>query len=452
MRRTMIGALAALAVSSCWSDDAIPVPDASAGPPPVTLAAGDCTLQVDAAAQRITLLRGPTVLLDFPSDSLELGTVSALDDTVNYDPYELVVPTALDPPPDGLTWLAPSAMRVSSATSTAIDVALTYPQGTTATLHLTAPLPGSFKAQLTPAAAPAGSPPVAYFRLRPRADATEGFYGLGETFGEVNQRGQVRAMQLEIDTSTESGYNNEHVPIPFLVGTTGWGLFVESPFPGVFAVATDSASIVDVIFGTGLSSGQGLSFHLFGEQHPLDVTRHYYEVTGFPRLPARWALGPWVWRHVPDEAHAESDLQTLRSLDLATTGYWADDTVATAVQTFDWEPTAFPTPSALVDDAHALGFGFALWHTPYLDKKAAATATLRATATASGYYPKVAGIPLNSWGTLIDFTNPAAYSWWKGLLEPYAAGRGRGLEARLRRGRGARADQRTQRVGVLRRE
>ena len=60
-------------------------------------------------------------------------------------------------------------------------------------------------------------------------------------------------------------------------------------------------NIVEATFGTGLRSGDGLTFHLFGERHPLDLTRHYYEVTGFPRLPARWALGPWVWRHVEDQ-------------------------------------------------------------------------------------------------------------------------------------------------------
>ena len=48
---------------------------------------------------------------------------------------------------------------------------------------------------------------MAYFRLRPRAAADEGFYGLGEYYDDVNHRGKVRSMQLEIDPSIESGYN-----------------------------------------------------------------------------------------------------------------------------------------------------------------------------------------------------------------------------------------------------
>jgi len=415
MRRPTIGAclLAGLALPGCWSDD-----DSAFARPPARLTAGAFTVRVDPDALDVALLGGDTVLLDFPADGLLLGTVPALDDTVNYDPYPLEVPTALDPPPDGLTWLAPTRMTIVSASSVAISVAVTYPGGTTAILGLEAPLAGSFRATLTPGA---GGAAVAYFRLRPRVDRTEGFYGLGEAFDDVNQRGKVRAMQLEIDTSTESGYNNAHAPIPFLVGTRGWGLFVESPYPGVFAVGNQSDDLVEVTFGTGLGSGGGLAFHLFGEASPLDITRHYYEVTGFPRLPARWALGPWVWRHVTDQASAVADLQALRDLDLADTGYWADDTVGTAVETFDWDASRFPAPAVLLQQAHDLGYGFALWHTPYLDTKAPATAALRATAKASGYYPPVTGIPLNPFGTLLDLTNPKAYAWWQGLLGAYPA-------------------------------
>jgi alpha-D-xyloside xylohydrolase len=413
MRRTSLLA-ATLALAGCAADDPLTIPPA----PPVTLQAGDFTLQVDVATRDIALVQGQTVLLDFPADALQLGTVTALDDTVNYDPTSLVVPNVLQPPPAGLTFVSPETISIATAESSGITLALTFPGGGAASLQITAPLPGSFSLVLQPAP---GGPPVAYFRLRPHAGATEGFYGLGESYAGVNQRGRVRSMQLEIDGSTESGYNNEHVPIPFVLGTRGWGLFVESPFPGVFAVATEADDVIDATFGTGLRSTDGLTFHLFGEAHPLDLTRHFYEVTGFPRLPARWGLGPWVWRHVANQAAGLADFQTLRDLDLPTTGYWLDDGYFTAVGSFDWNAQNFPAPQTLVDQAHALGYGVALWHSPYLDKSATATAALRATATTKGYYPPVAGLPLNPFGTLIDFTNPAAYAWWQGLVEGYTA-------------------------------
>ncbi|MCC6551856.1 MAG: glycoside hydrolase family 31 protein [Polyangiaceae bacterium] len=236
----------------------------------------------------------------------------------------------------------------------------------------------------------------------------------------MNHRGKVRAMQIELMPEIESSYNEAHVPVPFVIGTRGWGLFVECPFPGAFAVAAEEDDLIEATFGTGVSSKDGLRFHLFGADHPLDVTRLYYEVTGFPRLPARWALGPWIWRdESEDQAEVESDINMIRDLDLAATGYWIDRPYATGVNTFDFEAARFPDPQAMIDGAHALGFRVALWHTPYLDEQDPATEALREEAEANGYYPPVGGVNLNKWGTPIDLTNPEAYAWWQDLVRRY---------------------------------
>ncbi len=391
-------------------------PEADGGVTAV-LTAGDHELRVDAAGLDVKLTRGGEVLLDLSADALQLGTVTKLDDGTNYDPTPLVIAQILNPPPADLRWLSPEKLAVSKQGKTSIDVALTYPEGKRATLHLEASAGDRFRATFTP---DKDGAPVAYLRLRPRADAKEAFYGLGEHYDSVNQRGKVRPMQLEIDTSNESGYNEVHVPIPFVIGTRGWGLFVESPYPAVFSVATEHDDLVDAMFGTGLASTEGLTFHLFGAAHPLDVTKLYYDVTGYPRLPARWALGPWVWRDEnKDQAQAAGDLETMRSLDLPATGYWVDTPYESAVGSFDWKPSQFPDPQALVDEAHDLGFRVALWHVPVMDEKADATQAYRDEATQKGYYPKVTGISLNPWGKLIDLTNPDAASWWQGLLHHY---------------------------------
>ena len=138
-------------------------------------------------------------------------------------------------------------------------------------------------------------------------------------------------MQLEV-TNLESSNNEAHVPVPFVTGTTGWGLFVESPFAGSFDMASASDDRVEAVFATvgDLPDDvpETLTFHLFAAEHPLDVTKHYYDVTGYPRLPGRWALGPWIWRDEnDDQAQVENDLDTIRDLDLATTAYWIESTV-----------------------------------------------------------------------------------------------------------------------------
>ncbi len=381
--------------------------------------AGAFTLRVDPNTRDLALLRGEALLLDFPVDALELGAVPAIDDATNYDPYAIYAPTALHPAPNGLEWLSLSALEIGEKSADKIALALTFRGDKHATLHIETTRAGSFTAVLTPESAGAA---VAFVRLRPRVSSTEGFYGLGEYFDDVNHRGKLRAMQIEIDPELESGYNEAHVPVPFLLGTKGWGLYVDSPFPGVFAVATEKDDRVEATFGPGAKTTEGFTFHLFGAEHPLDLTARYYDIAGYPRLPARWALGPWIWRDEnEDQAQVLADVQAIRDLDLATTGYWIDRPYATAVNTFDFEAARFPDPKAMVDTMHDLGLRTALWHTPYLDEKSPDTKALRDEATAQGYYPTAVGVLLNKWGKPVDLTNEKAFAWWQQQLGAYTA-------------------------------
>jgi alpha-D-xyloside xylohydrolase len=405
-RAPLVPALAAL----CACSSATPSP-------PAQLTAGDALLDVAGGAREITLSRGGTTLLRFPADAFVLGTVDALDDAQSYDPYwlEPEAPIHLTPPA-GLTWR--SVVRAAAIPSNPgeVTVMLGFEGGVTARLVVAAAAPGRFTARLTPDTPPAGMA-VAYVRLRARADAAEGFYGLGDAADDVNQRGKLRPMQMEFDANLESQDNEAHVPIPLLIGTRGWGLFVASTRVGLFDVARAEPDLVQVTYGTGDASGEGLAFHLFAAAHPLDVTKLYYDVTGLPLLPAPWALGPWIWRdETTGQAQVESDIATLRALDLATSAIWIDRPYASAVNTFDFDPARYTDPAAMIATAHANGLRVALWSTPYLET---AAEPLRGQAEAAGYFPPVTGILLNKWGKPIDFTNPDAYAFWQGLIHRY---------------------------------
>lgn len=383
----------------------------------VSLAAGAYSVRVSADDLELGLTRGDDTLLRFPVDALQLGAVNELSDSVNYDPYPILVPGPLSRQPDGLRWLSVTRAELVSGSADAFELALQYDEAKKATLRVQALAAGRFRLSLTPSQ---DGVPVALIRLRPRAGAQEGFYGLGEYLDDVNHRGKTRAMQLEIDGSLESGYNEAHVPVPLLIGTRGWGMFVESRYPGMFAVATEADDLVDAAFGTGAASKDGLVVYLFGAEHPLDVTKQYYDVTGQPALPARWALGPLVWRdESKDQSEVETDLATMRELDLPASAVWIDRPYATGVNTFDFEQAKFPDPQAMIDKAHALGFRMGLWHTPYLDESDPGTQPLRDEATQAGYYPPKTGLLLNHWGKPIDLTNPDAYAWWQALIRRY---------------------------------
>jgi alpha-D-xyloside xylohydrolase len=166
-----------------------------------------------------------------------------------------------------------------------------------------------------------------------------------------------------------------------------------------------------------VDTADGLRFHWYSADHPLDVTRHYYATTGAVRLPAPWALGPWLWRDESrDQAEVEADIATLRALDLATSGIWIDRPYATGVNTFDFDPAKYEDPSALIARAHAAGLRVALWHTPYADPESAPD--FYAVADSQGYFPPAAPPPF-TWSLPLDFTNPDARAWWQQWIDAY---------------------------------
>ncbi len=341
--------------------------------------------------------------LRWPLSSFSVGVVSAIDPALSYDPWW--TDTAVNWHP-----------AVSSARTGPAEWLFDHGDGISSALSVVSDGPTRFSLTWVPS-----GDGVAYLRLAPRTSTTEAFYGLGEWFDRPDHRGQRRAMQVEIDVGVESLYNEVHVPIPFLVGTEGWGLFVDDRHPSVFDVASQASDLLEVTVGLGPDGPNGLQFHLFGRDRALDVTRDFHAVTGSPKLPAPWAWGPLLWRDENvDQAEVEADLTTVRELDLAASGVWVDRPYATGVNTFDFSTTQFPDPAGMITMAQDLGFRMGLWHTPYVSETEAAD--LHETAQTQGYFaPERPDLVLNGWGTPIDFSNPAAMSWWQDNLEAYEA-------------------------------
>ncbi|PKN55479.1 MAG: hypothetical protein CVU56_21060 [Deltaproteobacteria bacterium HGW-Deltaproteobacteria-14] len=384
---------------------------------------GDFIRISDDATALITLHRtGDSAPVRVGLAGLVLGVVPELDEGRVYDPWYLepgVFLYQLYAPLDGLTWHTATAVdgvEVDPDGQHAV-VRLTFGELGAGALDITRAAAGRFDLRWTAPTITDGVP--VFFRLIASVSAAERYYGLGEHFDHVQHRGTRRAMQLEA-AETESGYNEAHVPIPLLIGTDAWGLYVDSRRPGVFDVAATAADELRVTYGLGAGHADGLRFHLFAAEHPLDITRFYYDLTGAPGDVPAWAFGPWIWRdEVDDQAAVEADLQTLRDLDLATTGYWIDRPYASAVNSFDFLPANYPDPAAMMQKARDLGFAMALWHTPYLDPGDPATADAYDAAEAAGYFAPVMGTALARWGPPIDFTNPDAVSYWRSGLAAY---------------------------------
>ena len=397
-----------------------------AGTPPVgsaSILVGPPRYHVEVASngRAITLRRGADALLVLGTDAFQAGVVDALDESASYDPFALEGRES----EAGVTFRAPVAFRAEGGTSAAA-ITLDFGDGLGAQVEIRDAGDGAFTFDFTPDVSPAGGPAMAILRMRARTsgDPNEGFYGLGEWEDSVDHRGKLRAMQIEPDLELESANNEAHVPMPFLIGTHGWAMFVESRRVGAFDVARKDPAAVEATFAIAsrtVPSGapDRVRLWLFGADAAIDLIRGCYRVTGKARIPPPWALGPWIWRDESrDQKEIEEDVATIRRLDLATSGIWIDRPYASAVNTFDFDPTKFSDAPAMIAKAHSAGLRVALWTTPYLE---GAAEPLRSDATSKGFFPPQNGIPLNKWSPPVDLTNAAAMTFWTGLATRYTS-------------------------------
>ncbi len=405
----------------------VPVPTAGA----VTLTAGQASLVVDRDGRRLTLGWAGAARTKLDLNKLRVGRVKTWDPDWNYAPDDLA-----GNGPDGLSWLHVTTAEwtphvlAGGITGVTLLLHLADDKGVSGPDYQLAIEPradGDFRATLQPADAQlnddlthdkvATDTPV-YVDLRAQVPASERFYGLGEYFDTPQHRGKVRHMQIVIDTSIDAGYNEAHVPIPLLIGTRGWGLFVEDRHPGIWDVAAAQADEVQALF-----AHHQTTFWLFAAAQPIEITGHYTSITGANVLPAKWAFGSLIWRNEnKDTAEVLTDMQAIRDNDLAISGMWLDRPFDVAVNNFGFDPKKFPDPKALVDGVHAKGMRMGEWSTPYLDPGPGnPKAAHRDEAVQKGYFVTTplgnAETKLSQWGAPIDLTNPDALAFWKSLVK-----------------------------------
>lgn len=266
--------------------------------------------------------------------------------------------------------------------------------------------------------------PTALVRVSLASD--DGFYtGLGERFGHVGARGQIVPMQLEIDAKFESATNDAHVPVPLLVSSKGYGVFVESRESGAFDVASTDAGTVTATF-----EGKAESVWFFFARDPLQVIAEYMQHVGLPRVLPRWALGPFYWRNTWDsQQQMIDDAIMMRNLHIPDTTMWIDNPWQTSYDTSVPDPARFPDPNGLMGELAALGYRVMFWSEPYLEKPGTGpddeARELYAQAAAQpdllvhlkdGSILAAPGSDEKLQFGMIDFTTSAGRDFWAGLV------------------------------------
>lgn len=277
-------------------------------------------------------------------------------------------------------------------------------------------------------------------RLSFPAQADERFFGLGERFNALDQRGNI------LDVRVYEQYKNQgkrtYLPIPFLLSSAGYGLYVQSYRWMQFDLAASSPG--QWTLEADLGPDETLSLHGFSGADPLAIIAQFTNLTGPAALPPEWSFGLWMssneWN---SQERVEREVQT--SLDhgiqpsVVVIEAWSDETTfyiwndaeydskpgADAFRYSDFRFPAggkWPNPKRMVDWLHDNGMKLLLWQIPVLkvlENPHPQHEADRAHFEQSGFGVREADGSLHKvrpfWfrnGYIWDVTNPAETAWW----------------------------------------
>lgn len=261
------------------------------------------------------------------------------------------------------------------------------------------------------------------FELELLSDDETRYYGTGERFNALDQRGYILPM------ITDDRYGNKGVgaykPVPFVMSSRGFGLWVDGWAPGVFDLSATGRFSTRLRFETPV-----LRVVFIGGPRMADVLESYTGQTGRPPVPPPWAFGLWKSRDVHhDQDSVRVDVERLRELDIPASVLVIDSPWETGYNDFVVNRRQFPDPGAMFALTDSLGFRSCLWLTPFVNARnvidMAGMDSVTSTfdeAVERGVLVEgpTGGVALSEWwkgeGGLVDFTHPEAVRWWHDQL------------------------------------
>jgi alpha-D-xyloside xylohydrolase len=240
--------------------------------------------------------------------------------------------------------------------------------------------------------------------------ADEHYFGLGEQFASVDQRGRT-----VINWVRDRAFADEpgtYKPIPFFVSNRGYGLVVENDARSIF----EMASVRSDAYAIQVDDNR-LQFSIIHGPAPLTVLSRYADLVGHWPLPPAWAFG--VWRtSIGGQDRVLAEARRLRALHVPVTALFVYDAVNDDLNLgWPWHiygpisPGWYPDIPAMNAALHQLGYHVL----GYLRADVSPDRSSFGSLARAGYFVHHADGSnyLNRAGSAaLDFTNPSAVAWW----------------------------------------
>jgi alpha-D-xyloside xylohydrolase len=236
----------------------------------------------------------------------------------------------------------------------------------------------------------------------------EKIFGTGESFTRLDKRGQKMVMYLR-DAQGVQNYR-QYKAIPFFLSSNGYGMFVHTSTPVTLDFGHDFDQHTVVYTGDDVLD----LFVFLGA--PKDILTEYTALTGRSPVPPLWSFGLWMSRITyKTEAEVRDVAAKLRQYRIPSdvlhldTGWFETDWQSN----YEFSTTRFTNPRAMISDLARNGFHVSLWQYTYFTRRNKIWDELFRGGLA---VRNEAGM-IGGEDATLDFSNPAAVTWYQGKLE-----------------------------------
>ena len=226
----------------------------------------------------------------------------------------------------------------------------------------------------------------------------EDFYGLGLQLRSFRQTGKKKHLRVNSDPVADTG--DSHAPVPFLLSTSGYGIFADTLRYATFYCASHPDGVTDRE-GSGDAAGalsddtgslyaagdaaasssvvidipaeSGVDIYVFGGPDMRRALRRYIMFSGGGAMPPMWGLGVCYRGYVGNDG--ETTLKLARELRdghmpcdcFGLEPGWQSRSYSCS---YVWDRERFPDPEKIVGGLREMGFRINLWEHAFVNAAA----------------------------------------------------------------------------------